>query len=377
MTYSSLLTGLVLSVIGLVSFSGCGSGTDIEEDVVADTDAFATTAGGRTGSKDRSVGTGPDGVVRCAKGYRCFNDKDSDVVWVMKEDGNVNGPTCQQVCEGALANSDAFHGCDGGQPLRQRDIASFKKVSDGLGFTCKPGKCWKGEAPGEGMVLISIDADKNGSKSCYFPSEKTYSCNAHPGNANCFGERYSTVCPCVAKPLDQACNWTCPPHNTKTAKWKTDGTSCLARINYWRKRACDEGWPECPPGGLPPMAECTACHECANSEAEYDKDRGAHASFKRCGETAQGEGGGRTCADVIDAFIAERKPDATGVMRCQGHCGPILRPGCRSFSWGKDRDSNFHTINWGGCDANKCQNFCKNRPGACFTHATSPSKTCQ
>ena len=59
---------------------------------------------------------------------------------------------------------------------------------------------------------------------------------------------------------------------------------------------------ECPPAGLPPMAECTACHECSNSEADYDQANEAHASFGRCGESAQGEGGGATCADVIDAF---------------------------------------------------------------------------
>lgn len=202
------------------------------------------------------------------------------------------------------------------------------------------------------------------------------SCETHPGNANCFGERYATVCPCVVRPLDEACNWECPPRNTTRAVWKTEGTSCLARINYWRRRACEEGWVECPPAGLPPMAECTACHDCANSEAEHDQAYGAHDSFTRCGENAQGEGGGATCANVIDSFVSERAPDDEGVMRCPGHCGPILKSGCRSFSWGKDRDSGFHTLNWGGCNADTCQTYCDENAGDCFTHETSPSLAC-
>jgi hypothetical protein len=124
------------------------------------------------------------------------------------------------------------------------------------------------------------------------------------------------------------------------------------------------------------MTECTACHQCSNSEAEYDEANGAHASFTRCGENAQGEGGGETCADVIDGFVSEGAPDAEGVMRCEGHCGPILEPGCLSSSWGRDRDSGFHTLNWGGCDAATCNAYCEGNPGNCFTHATSPSLEC-
>jgi hypothetical protein len=365
---------VAVGVIGLlVSFAGCGQSGNATGD---GTEVINGDGGVGGDGATESVGVTDAGEVRCSDGYRCFVDKDSNVVWVIKEDGNVNGPTCQQVCENALGQSDSYHGCDEGRPVKHPDIQSFRPVAEGLGFACRKGDCWP-EAPGEGMVLVSIKTDENGEKSCFFPTESTYSCNNHPGNANCFGERYSTVCPCVPKPLDQACNWTCPPHNTTTAKWKTDGTSCLERINYWRRRACEEKWVECPPSGLPPMVECTACHACSNSEAEYDKDNGAHASFKRCGESAQGEGGGKTCADVIDAFVSERKPDKDGVMRCEGHCGPILKPGCRSFSWGKDRDSGFHTLNWGGCNPEKCEAYCNDNPGSCYTHETSPSLACE
>lgn len=323
----------------------------------------------------RDVGFDQGGAVRCSAGYSCFTDEAANVVWVMKDDGNVNGPSCQQVCEDALPESDSFHACDDGRTV-PAPTPDFGAIASGLGFSCKTGGCWP-EAPGEGMLLVSIATDASGVKSCFFPTETTFTCGTNPGNANCFGERYATVCPCVTRPLDQACEWTCPPHNTTTATWKASGTDCLSRINYWRMRACEEGWVECPPAGLPPMVECTACHECVNSEAEHDASNGAHSSFTRCGELVQGEGGGATCADVIDSFVAERAPDAHGVMRCEGHCGPIVAPGCRTFSWGRDRDSQFHTLDWGGCNVTQCDQYCTDHPSECFTVATSPSLVCE
>ncbi len=323
-----------------------------------------------------SSGTRTESGRECAPGFRCVDGEDPDVVWVMREEGNVNGPTCTEVCRAALPDNCAYYACDEGRDVEYPDIESFAPVAEGLGFTCRPGDCWESEAPGEGMYLVSIAVAEDGSRSCFFPTETQVSCDTHPGNANCFGERYASVCPCSVRPLDEACTWECGPHDTTRATWRTEGTSCLARINYWRKRACEEGWVECPPAGLPPMTECTACHECANSEAEHDQANGAHSSFTRCGESAQGEGGGDTCADVIDSFVAERAPDEDGVMRCEGHCGPILSPGCRSFSWGKDRDTGFHTLNWGGCNADTCDAYCEANPGSCFTHETSPSLEC-
>lgn len=352
---------LVAVCLILVGLFGCSS----KNGAAGDASATGSDAGTIT----------PTGV-KCAPGYTCYDEPGSDVIWVMKDDGNVNGPACKNVCEAALSQNCEFYACNGGQAVEHTDIASFAPIATGLGFSCREGGCWWPDAPAEGLYLVSIDTDENGSKTCFFPTETELSCSSHPGNANCFGERYASVCPCIAKPLDEACEWDCPPNHTTQAVWKTDGTSCVERINYWRRRACEEGWVECPPAGLPPMVECTACHECANSEAEFDADNGAHASFGRCGEHVQGEGGGATCADVIDSFVSERAPDEDGVWRCTGHCGPIVARGCQTFFWGKDRDSGFHTLNWRSCNAEQCSRYCDDNPGECFTHATSPELTC-
>ncbi|MBN2342486.1 MAG: hypothetical protein JXR45_13410 [Deltaproteobacteria bacterium] len=342
------------------SNGGASADTDTEQQETQDTEGAITSTG-----------------VKCAAGYTCYDEQSADVIWVMKNDGNVNGPTCKDVCEGALSQNCEFYACDSGRPVAYPEMSDFQEVAAGLGFSCREGGCWWPEAPSEGLYLVSIEVDAtDGSRSCFFPTESTLRCDTHPGNANCFGERYATVCPCVQKLLDEACQWECGPHHTTRAVWKTSGTSCVERINYWRKRACEEGWVECPPAGLPPMVECTACHECANSEAAFDAENGAHASFGRCGEHVQGEGGGATCADVIDAFVSERTMDENGVMRCEGHCGPILSPGCQTFFWGKDNDSNFHTLNWRSCNVDTCETYCSEHPGECFTHETSPSMTC-
>lgn len=362
----------------------CSDESDGDESTrQADTRERGDGADGNGSSDDDEDGEdalGPptvtDAGVTCNPGYTCADDRDSEITWVMKNDGNVNGPSCQDVCEAALDQNCQYHACQDGHPAPAMNQDDFAPIAAGLGFSCRAGGCWDSEAPGEGMIMVSIETSEDGTKSCFFPDEESLVCDTHPGNANCFGERYSTVCACKAKPLDEACTAECGPHNTTRATWKTEGTSCLARINYWRMRACEEGWVECPPAGLPPMTECVACHECANSEAEHDKDNGSHASFKRCGESAQGQGGGATCADVIDSFVSERAPDEEGVMRCQGHCGPILRPGCRSFSWGKDRDSGSHTLNWGGCNPETCESYCDEHPDQCFTVESSPSLEC-
>lgn len=339
-------------------------------------DNSAGGAGGTGGAGGAAGATNVGDGVQCAAGYTCYPEPGTDVVWVMKNDGNVNGPNCKAVCENALSQSCAYHACDDGHPAEPPGSAAFTQIAAGLGFKCREGGCWSSVAPAEGLYLVSIATEPDGSKTCYFPAETKLSCSTDPGNANCFGERYASVCPCVPKALDKACNWECGPNHTTRAVWKTSGTSCVERINYWRKKACEDGWVECPPAGLPPMVECTACHECVNSEAEYDSMNGAHASFTRCGEFVQGEGGGETCADVIDGFVSERAPDKDGVVRCTGHCGPIVAPGCRTFSWGKAKNSGFHTLNWDGCAADACQNYCTNNPSDCFTVATSTSLTC-
>lgn len=257
-------------------------------------------------------------------------------------------------------------------------MSQFEAIATGLGFTCTRGGCWDSEAPGEGMIMAAKDGV--GEKTCYFPTEPTFSCSNNPGNANCYGERYSLVCPCVPRPVDEemSCPWSSPPHHTRMATWPTNsnGTSCLDRINYWRKRACEESWPECPPCGLPPMVECVGCHECANSQAQFDSENGAHKSFTRCGDMVQGEGGGPNCAAVIDGFVAERQifPDSNGQVVCRGHCGPILKAGCQTFFWGKAQDSGFHTLNWRTCNTDKCDAYCDNpSSNGCFRVDTSPA----
>ena len=373
-TIVALSTALVLGSL-LLSAADCSSS---EESATGDSSTTDTGTGTAT-STGTSTGTntGTNTGLQCAEGYTCFAEPGSDVVWVMKDDGNVNGPTCKSVCENALSQNCDYHACDDGRAIAHTDIAGFAEIAAGLGFTCRQGGCWWPDAPSVGLYLVSIATDEtDGSKTCFFPTETEHSCQSDPGNANCYGERYASVCPCVAKPLDEACEWDCPPHHTTQAVWKTAGTSCVERINYWRKKACEDGWVECPPAGLPPMVECTACHECANSEAEWDADNGAHSSFQRCGEMVQGEGGGETCADVIDSFVSERAPDENGIMRCTGHCGPIVAHGCQTFHWGRDRDSGFHTLNWRSCNVDKCQSYCDDNPGDCFTHDTSPSMTC-
>lgn len=352
---------LCLCLIAACPDSSSGSGSQATE--------------GQSEAESEGGSVTADGT-KCAPGYTCWPEPGDEVVWVMKDDGNVNGPNCKSVCEAALSENCDFHACDGERDVAYPDIASFAPVAEGLGFECKEGGCWWPEAPAEGLYLVSIDTDEEGKKSCFFPTETQLSCDSDPGNANCFGERYASVCPCVPKELDEACEWDCPPNHTTLATWKTEGTSCVERINYWRKRACEEGWVECPPAGLPPMVECTACHACANSEAQYDSENGAHASFGRCGESVQGEGGGASCADVIDSFISERALDEEGVMRCQGHCGPIVSAGCQTFFWGKAVDSNFHTLNWRSCNSNTCESYCADNPGDCFTHETSPELSC-
>jgi hypothetical protein len=303
--------------------------------------------------------------IECAAEYDCFEDPNEDLIWVRKVDANVlYGPTCSDQCEQALSQNTDFYACDGDRRAFKND-SDFQYVADGLGITCTGYTCWE-EAPGTGLVLTTGGAA--GEKHCWYPAEDTFSCHTAPGNANCFNERFSPICPCVPKPLDEACVWDAPPNNPRVANWDDieDGTTCLARINYWRKKACEDGWVECPPAGLPPMTECVCCHECANSEALYDSENGAHSSFQRCGEMVQGEGGGSTCANVIDSFISERAADADGVMRCTGHCGPIVKQGCQTFHWGRT-DGGFHTLNWRACNTDKCQGYCENpNSNECF-----------
>lgn len=242
-------------------------------------------------------------AITCADGFSCYQDNSTGIVWTLAVGGNLYGPTCSEVCNTGLCGTGSFYGCNPTQSVLRG--SSFAPVANGLGFTCTTGSCWDGVSS-SGMMWVKSGANLT-SRSCYFPNETTYSCSAVPGNANCFGERYSTVCPCKTMSIDnQACTWQSPPNYPATATWSVsnpNSTSCIDRINYWRKKACDDKWPECPPCGLPPMVECVGCHQCANSQAEYDSTHGAHASFTRCGENVQGEGGGANCMSLFSLSL--------------------------------------------------------------------------
>ena len=97
------------------------------------------------------AGTRTDAGRLCAPGYRCTEGSDPDVVWVMREEGNINGPTCTSVCQAALQNNCAYYACDQGREVEYPNIDSFAPIADGLGFACKPGGCWWPEAPGDGI----------------------------------------------------------------------------------------------------------------------------------------------------------------------------------------------------------------------------------
>jgi len=303
----------------------------------------------------------------CNDPYNCWKDDTADIVWVM---GGGIFENCKSTCEKAMNKKTDFYSCKSDQPTH-KNADEFSSISTGMGFDCKKADCFSSPSNSE---LMWIDKSENCERECIFPDEEeaNYSCDSSVGNANCFGTRYTLPCPCHVRALDKACEWKCPDNSASVAPWPEDedGDSCLERINYWRKRACEENWPECPPAGLPPYVECTSCHQCANTQSEYDSINGSHASFKRCGEMVQGSGGGRTCKDVIDSFVSER--ESTGI--CNGHCGPIVKAGCNTFHWGRTEtpsSNGFHhyTLNWGNCRTDKCDAHCdsvENSDVACF-----------
>ncbi len=166
-----------------------------------------------------------------------------------------------------------------------------------------------------------------------------------------------------------SCVWESPPNYPAEPSFPTDGGtsgSCIDRINYWRARACEEGWSNCPASGiLPPMTECTCCNQCANAQAQYNSVNGAHSMVFNCGEFAQGEAGGDTCADAIDSFMEEIEYDSNGIPYCPDdrHCTPIVAEGCQTFSWGVNEAGDYWSLNYNyyaGCVADECNAYCNN-----------------
>jgi hypothetical protein len=221
---SRLLICSFSALLALLLVVGCGRSSQESGSGDGDSSGDGDASGDGDGLSEGDLGpptTSASGVT-CNPGYTCSDDIDSDVIWVIKNDGNVNGPSCQDVCEGALDQNCAYHACEDGHPAAAKTAEDFAPIAEGLGFGCRAGDCWESQAPGEGMYLVSIGTAEDGTKTCYFPTEEQLSCDSHPGNANCFGERYATVCPCKTRPLDEACTWECGPHNTTRATFKTE-----------------------------------------------------------------------------------------------------------------------------------------------------------
>merc|ERR1711991_1198215 len=72
---------------------------------------------------------------------------------------------------------------------------------------------------------------------------------------------------------------------------------------------------------------------------------------------------------------------SNGVMRCQGHCGPILKSGCQTFFFGHSdggvnedtSTAGTYVLNWRSCGS-KCESYCNNpTSNGCFTTAASPN----
>lgn len=312
----------------------------------------------------------------CQDPYTCWEHESTGTIWVT---GRARVEPCRDTCEHAIRGSTStdFLSCDS-EVTVPTTFEEMNYIANNLGFECKPSPwCDWGF---DGLFAVEEETDAC-ERTCMLPQNPaenpTFDCWAttgYPLDANCLGERYWNVCPCKVKALDEGCPWPCPDYSAPVAKWPEDietGTSCLARINYWRKKACDDGWPECPPEGLPPMVECTKCHECANTQSVYDEIHGAHSSSSRCSTGgAQGSGGPGlpNCAAIIDGFVAERDWAFDGL--CLGHCAPIVDPGCESFSWGVSPNG-FYTLNWGGnvvC-SDECVEYChsvEGTPDACF-----------
>lgn len=121
---------------------------------------------------------------------RCHHDSSSGILWAT----GLEGPTCEQTCNLAGAKQTSYQ-CDS-----STKISSYGDVSELLhefgGFECQPGNCWDGHSPVEfNGAVFSLS-----SKKCYYPdSSKAYGCDEKLGNANCFGDRFSQLCPCKSE----------------------------------------------------------------------------------------------------------------------------------------------------------------------------------
>ncbi len=117
---------------------------------------------------------------------------------------------------------------------------------------------------------------------------------------------------------------------------------CKSRINHHRTKY-----------GVDLITEREDLHSCANRQSQYDKQMGAHKSYKRCGSLgSQGSGGGSSCASVIDMFFNERwhctdtpvfalpiaQSDESTLANCRRACMDDMA--CLSFDYDADAPDN-------------------------------------
>ncbi|CAB9508519.1 expressed unknown protein [Seminavis robusta] len=166
----------------------------------------------------------------CAPGFSCW-ENDSGLLWA-KYNGEASGMDCNEVCFTAFSGNPMFHTCKEGVPAPST-INGLTAVMDGLGFDCrgnpnKPNPCWGGMSPPTLGGTILISAGDQTSKNCYVPTESTLSCGQVVDGANCYGELFSSVCPCMEEELSTI---------TVSKKWRL-----YTHGNYPKTQQANNGW---------------------------------------------------------------------------------------------------------------------------------------
>jgi hypothetical protein len=148
----------------------------------------------------------PSGGNECPSGIeavKCWTDQETGILWAY----GVGGEDCHSTCSLAgAAPSDLM--CDVNSPI----TGGFEQVSqimtnfdnpyndnDVEEFSCTTGTCWGGETWRQ-IAIHEYSSD------CYVPTSEQYTCDAKFGNANCLGQRFNQVCPCIS-----GCSWAAGP----------------------------------------------------------------------------------------------------------------------------------------------------------------------
>lgn len=166
----------------------------------------------------------------CADGYTCYEDTSTTgLVWA-KQDAIQLWASCEDVCADALGGDYA---CRSGVTSFTSDV-DFSTVADGMGLNCDSGnyQCWGGSSFPEASGLMLVTAGTDATKNCYYPTEATLSCTQMPKGGNCFGERYSVICPCE--------NGSTPSPSAQTTDAPTDApTATVDEVGFPEPELCD------------------------------------------------------------------------------------------------------------------------------------------